>query len=159
MLVAMILMAALLAGAAVLVTLQMGSNRNTELTKTGITALYCAEAGLTAARATVAANQADWNNHLNTKVEPTWLTTGIANDLNGDGVADFKITLEDNFDEPGTDVPNVDADGKIFVVSQCLLYPDTPREVRELVDYTTVSNCYSAQRGGCGGNGNMNAAP
>ncbi len=160
MLVSMILMAALLAGATVLVTLQMSSNRNTELTKTGIKALYCAEAGLTAARAAVAANQADWGTYLGTGNEPSWLATGIANDVNGDGVGpDFRITLADNYDETGTDNPNVDSDGKIFVVSQCLLYADTPREVRELVDYTTVSNCYSAQRGGCGGNGNMNSAP
>lgn len=158
MLVAMILMAALLAGATVLVTLQMSSNRNTELTKTGITALYCAEAGLIAARTAVAENQASWNDALG-QGQPSWLATGIANDLDGDGTADVEIRLEDNFDEPGTDNPNADSDGKIFIVSKCLLYNDTPREVRELVDYTTVSNCYSAQRGGCGGNGNMNAAP
>lgn len=159
MLVAMILMAALLAGAAVLVSLQMGANRNTELTKTGITALYCAEAGLTAARSAVAINQGDWGAYLGTGNQPSWLAN-IANDVNGDNVGpDFRITLEDNFDETGTDVPTVDSDGKIFVVSQCLLYPDTPREVRELVDFTTVSHCYSAQRGGCGGNGNMNSAP
>lgn len=159
MLVTMILMAALLAGAAVLVSLQMGANRNTELTKTGITALYCAEAGLTAARAAVAENQADWGTYLGTGNEPSWLAN-IANDVNGDGNApDFKITLEDNFDEIGTDVPTADSDGKIFVVSRCLLFPDTPREVRELVDYTMVSHCYSSQRGGCGGAGNMNTAP
>lgn len=157
MLVAMILMAALLAGAAVLVSLQMGSNRNTELTKSGITALYCAEAGLTSARAAVAANQADWATFLGTGTSPTWLS-GIVWDVDGDATndPDFEIRLEDNFDEAGTDAPTVDADGKIFVVSKCRLYPDTPREVRELVDYTTISNCYSAQRGGCGGNGNMN---
>ena len=156
MLVAMILMAALLAGATVLVSLQMGSNRNTELTKTGITALYCAEAGLTAARTAVAANQSAWGTFLGTGTEPTWLS-GIPKDVNGDGSGpDFRVTLEDNFDETGTDAPTVDADGKVFVVSKCLLYPDTPREVRELIDFSSITHCYGAQRGGCGGNGNMN---
>lgn len=155
MLVAMILMAALLAGAAVLVSLQMGSNRNTELTKTGITALYCAEAGLTAARSQAAINQATWDAWLGTKTQPTWLA--VDSDVNDDGVTgDFVVTLEDNFDETGTDDPNVDKDKKIFVVSRCTLFPDTPREVRELIDYTQVTHCYGAQRGGCGGNGNMN---
>jgi len=156
MLVAMILMAALLAGAAVLVSLQMGSNRNTELTKTGITALYCAEAGLTAARTQVAMNQATWDAYLGTGTTPSWLAS-IPSDVNGDSVSgDFVVTLEDNFDETGTDDPKVDKDKKIFVVSRCTLFPDTPREVRELIDYTQVTHCYGSQRGGCGGNGNMN---
>lgn len=155
MLVAMILMAALLAGAAVLVSLQLSSNRSTELTKTGITALYCAESGLTASRQVIALNQTDWNNHLGTNIEPSWVGS-VEHDLNGDGVDDFRVTLEDNFDEIGTDVPGTDSDGKIYIVSKCLMYPDTPREVRELVTFTQVTHCYSAQRGGCGGNGNMN---
>lgn len=157
MLVAMILMAALLAGAAVLVSLQLSSNRSTELTKTGITALYCAESGLTASRQVIAINQSDWNNHLGTDIEPSWLGTVDHNiDDDAGNTDDFRVTLEDNFDEIGTDIPGTDSDGKIYVVSRCLMYPDTPREVRELVTFTQVTHCYSAQRGGCGGNGNMN---
>jgi hypothetical protein len=156
MLVAMILMAALLAGATVLVSLQLSSNRSTELTKTGISALYCAEAGLTATRATVAINQAEWGASLGTDVEPSWLSA-VDHDLNDDGSPDFEVLLEDNFDEvAGSDVPGTDSDGKVYIVSRCLMYPDTPREVRELVTFTLVTHCYSAQRGGCGGNGNMN---
>jgi hypothetical protein len=157
MLVAMILMAALLAGAAVLVSLQLSSNRSTELTKTGITALYCAEAGLTATKATVALNQGDWGTYLGTGNQPSWLASpAIDHDIDDDGSDDFTVTLEDNFDETGTDVPGTDADGRIYVVSKCTKYPDTPREVRELITFTQVTHCYSAQRGGCGGNGNMN---
>src|SRR5690606_38938484 len=97
--------------------------------------------------------------YLGTGNEPSWLAS-IAKDVDGDGHGpDFRITLEDNFDEIGTDVPTADSDGKIFIVSRCLLYPDMPREVRELVESTTVSHCYSSQRGGCGGTGNMNTAP
>lgn len=162
MLVTMILMAALLAGAAVLVSLQLSSNRSTELTRTGISALYCAEAGLQATRATVVANQSAWGSNLGTGVEPTFLSA-ISHDVNGDGVGiaaaggDFTVTLEDNDDEQsGSDNQGSDFDGKIYLVSTCNLYPDTPREVRELLSYTTITNCYNAQRGGCGGNGNMN---
>lgn len=160
MLVAMILMAALLAGAAVLVSLQLGSNRSTEMTKNGIKALYCAEAGLTATRATIALQQPLWGAALaSPTVEPTWLST-ISHDIDNDtsNDPDFKVTLEDNFDEipPTPDNQAADSDGKIYIVSRCLIFPDTPREVRELISYTTITHCYSAQRGGCGGNGNTN---
>ena len=160
MLVAMILMAALLAGAAVLVSLQIGSNRSTELTRTGISALYCAEAGLTATRATIAVNQSDWGTYLGQGNEPSWLAA-IDHDVDGDGSADFRITLEDNNDEiPASgEAPTVDSDGKIYIVSRCTKYPDLPREVRELITFTDVTHCYNAQRGGCGGNGNMSSAP
>jgi type II secretory pathway pseudopilin PulG len=156
MLVVMIVMAALLAGAAVLVSLQLGSNRSTELTRTGISALYCAEAGLTASRTVIADNQSTWSSNLGTGTEPSWLTSGVEHDLDGDGSGDFIVTLEDNWDETGTDVPGTDSDGKIFVVSRCIKYPDVPREVRELITFVQITNCYTSQRGGCGGNGNMN---
>ena len=159
MLVAMILMAALLAGAAVLVSLQLSSNRGTEMTRAGISALYCAEAGLTASRSTIAVNQSDWATYLGTGNEPAWLAT-VEHDLDGDNVDDFRITLVDNFDEQsGSDAPAADTDGKIYIVSRCIKYPDTPREVRELITFTEVTHCYNAQRGGCGANGNMNAPP
>ncbi|HEY5923417.1 MAG TPA: hypothetical protein VIV11_17175 [Kofleriaceae bacterium] len=162
MLVAMILMAALLAGAAVLVSLQISSNRSTEMTKTGITALYCAEAGLTATRASIAVNQSEWGDYLGAGTEPTWLAV-INHDIDPTlgGASDFTITLVDNDDEipPTPDAPTVDSDGKIFIVSRCTMFPDTPREVRELVSFTEVTHCYGAQRGGCGANGNMNRAP
>jgi len=159
MLVAMILMAALLAGAAVLVSLQLTSNRGTEMTRTGISALYCAEAGLTASRSTIAINQGDWGTFLGSSAEPTWLST-VEHDLDGDNVDDFTIRLVDNFDEQsGSDAPTADLDGKIYIVSRCTKYPDTPREVRELITFTEVTHCYGSQRGGCGGNGNMVAPP
>jgi hypothetical protein len=155
-------MAALLAGAAVLVSLQLGSSRSTELTRTGISALYCAEAGLTATRATIAANQSAWGTWLGTGNEPTFIQDPtVEHDLNGDTTNDFIVTLEDNFDDipPATQNQNADSDGKIYIVSRCLMYPDTPREVRELISFSSLSHCYGSQRGGCGGNGNMNSAP
>ena len=162
MLVAMILMAALLAGAAVLVSLQISSSRSTDMTRTGITALYCAESGLTATRAAIALNQADWGTWLGTGNEPTWLGV-IDHDLDNDAgnTSDFTITLEDNNDEipPTTEAPTADLDGMIFIVSRCTMFPDTPREVRELISFTEVTHCYGAQRGGCGANGSMVTAP
>jgi hypothetical protein len=156
MLVTMIVISAILAGATVLVSLQLAANRSTDLTRTGISALYCAEAGLTASRSTIAANQTTWADWLGTGNEPSFLTS-INHDVDGDNVADWEVTLEDNFDETsGADDPDADLDSRIFVVSRCIKYPDTPREVRELINYSQLSNCYNSQRGGCGGNGNMN---
>jgi hypothetical protein len=157
MLITMILVAAILAGAAVLVSLQLGSNRSTEVTRTGISALYCAEAGLAATRATIAASQSQWTGNIGTGTEPSWLST-VSHDLDGDNVADFTVWLEDDSDEmpPNPDVPTVDSNNRIFIVSRCTKYPDLPREVRELVGVQQASNCYNSQRGGCAGNGNMN---
>lgn len=159
MLVTMILMSALLAGAAVLVSLQLGANKGTDLTRSGISALYCAEAGLVASRSTISANQATWADHLGTGNEPSWLSP-LDHDIDDDGSDDWTVTLEDNYDETsGGDAPTVDVDNRIYIVSRCTKYPDTPREVRELVFYSQLTNCYSSQRGGCGGNGNMNTQP
>lgn len=158
MLVTVIIMVALLSGAAVLVSLQLGANKGTELTRTGISALYCSEAGLTASRSLIGVNQATWAASLGTGVEPSWLSV-VDHDVDDDGSADWVVTLEDNYDEVGTDVPGTDTDSKIYIVSRCLKYTDTPREVRELVSYAHMSNCYTSQRGGCGGNGNMNQQP
>ena len=168
MLVTMVLISAILAGAAVLISLQMGANRNTEVTRTGITALYCAEAGLAATRATVAANSDVWAGNIGTQVEPTFLAA-VDHDIDNDGTADFYVTLEDDDDDiPAGSASNnttYDWNNKIFIVSRCgtvvsgafvSKYADFPREVRELVSLTTSFNCYNAQRGGCAGNGNFN---
>lgn len=154
MLVSMIVMAALLAGATALVSLQMRSTRGAGMTRSTISAVYCAEAGLVRARATVAANYASWNGSLGQTTEPSWLS-GIDHDVDGDGVADFAITLRDNFDDTPED-PAVDNDLTVYLVSTCTKYPDTPAEVTELVRFNAGGNCYQAQLGGCGGNGNAN---
>ena len=60
MLVTLILMSALLAGAAVLAAMQMSSTRSSDVTRTGMSATYCAEAGLAQARAVIAANYTSW---------------------------------------------------------------------------------------------------
>lgn len=163
MLVTLILIGALLAGGAVLVSLQLASNNSTELARTSMTSLHCAEAGLASARATVKANYTNWSSALAASAggnyaEPSWLSAGIgSHDLDGDGVADFQVWLLDNDDE-GTATNNraVDNDLRVFVVSKCLKYPDTPKQVMELLQFRGGGQCYESQQGGCGGNGNAN---
>ena len=158
MLVTLILVSALIAGGAVLVSMQMSSNRGAEVTNTGMTALYCAEAGLAAARPIVIANYLNWAGNLGINAEPSWLAS-IDHDVDNDGAAanDFTITLKDNDDElSGTNDVSVDQDLRIFVISTCNLFPDTPKQVMELVRYSGGGQKYKAQAGGNAGNGNDN---
>lgn len=163
LLVTMILTGALLAGASVVVLMQMNSNRATDLTRNGLAAIYCAEAGLSAARPVVMANYGQWNPALQYEsvfpgVEPPFLLSGIASHSigsAGDTATDFVITLKDNDDEV-PDNGSADFDLKIFIVSTCVKFPDNPKQVEELVQYTGGGQCYQSQLGGCGGNGNNN---
>ena len=161
MLVTLIIIASLLAGAAVLVSLQINSNRSTDLTRSGMSALYCAEAGLSAARSVVAQNYSQWNATLAAggTTEPSWLASGIgSHDLDGDGVDDFAVYIKDNDDEqsPLSNDLTHDNDLQVFVVSTCIKYPDTPKAVTELILYNGGTGCYPWQIGGCGGDGNGN---
>ncbi|MBV8755996.1 MAG: hypothetical protein JO257_01895 [Deltaproteobacteria bacterium] len=160
MLVTMILVAALLAGAAVIAAMQMASTRGSDVTRTGMSAVYCAEAGLSAARPVVASNYASWAGTFytsGTPTEPTWLSTGIgSHDLDGDGNADFMVYIKDNDDEIGTNNPAVDNDLRIFIVSRCIKYGETIKEVEELVTYSGGGTCYHSQSGNCFGNNNAN---
>jgi hypothetical protein len=157
MMVTMIVVTSLLAGSSILVGMQMSSNRSNDLARSSMSAMYCAEAGLVAARSAVYSNYAQWNAALAAGTEPSWMA-GVNHDIDGDGVADFTITLKDNDDElpPLANDPTHDNDLKVFVVSTCTKYPDTPKQVMELVQYTGSGNCYQSQQGGCGGNGNGN---
>lgn len=154
MLVTLIIIASLLAGAAVIVSMQVSSTRSSDLTRSGMAALYCAEAGLTATRTTIAANRVNWLSNIGTGVEPLWLAA-IDHDLDDpvDNVADFVVTLEDDDDD--TD-PSTDINERIFIVSRCIKYTDTPKVVKELIEYIPVANCYPSQEGGCNGRGNAN---
>ena len=162
MLVTMIVIGALLAGGAVLVSVQMASNRSMDLTRSGMSALYCAEAGLSAARPVVANNYSQWATSLAASAggdlsEPGWLAAGIgSHDLDG-GADDFRVYIKDNGDEgTGVNDPAVDADLQIYIVVDCLRYPDTPKEVSELVLYNGAVPCFPGQQGGCDGDGNQN---
>jgi len=157
MLVTLIVIGALLAGGAVLVSLQVASNRSSDLTRSGTSALYCAEAGLTAARPFVAQNYLQWNAALLAGTEPTWLSTPLgAHSIDGDAIADYQISLRDNDDEvsPIANDLTHDNDQTIYIVSKCIKFPDTEKEVVELVTYTGTTGCLKTQQGGCGGDGN-----
>jgi hypothetical protein len=154
MLVTLIVVAALLGGAAVLTSLHIMSTRNVGLTNSQTSALYCAEAGLSTVRATVAASYPLWNDAFASGTEPSWLLA-IDHDVDGDSVGDFEIRLRDNADDTGNDLTR-DNDLMVFIVSTCTKYPDTPVEVTELVRSNGGGNCYQSQYGGCGGNANAN---
>ena len=164
MLVTMIVISALLAGAAVLVSMQMSSNKSTDLERNGLASLYCAEAGLVAAHNTVVNNYSMWAGSLCTTADalcsqPTWLSNAyFSHDLDGDGTDDFEVYLRDNDDEvpPTANDLTTDIDNRIFIVSRCKKYPDTPKEVEELILYTPQATCYQGQQGGCNGRGNNN---
>ena len=162
MLVTMIVVTALLAGTVVLVSMQMSSTRSASITADKTASLYCAEAGLTAARPIVATNYGSWATALamsngDDLSEPPWLAAGIgSHDLDGDTVADFSVYLLDNDDEVPTTDRAADSDLKVFIVARCNKYPDTPQEIRELVLFNGATQCYPWQLGGCGNDGNTN---
>jgi len=158
MLVTMVVTASLLAGAALLVSMQLMSTRGAALTSTGIELSNCAEAGIVAARPVVLANYARWSGALGTGTEPAWLASAFSHDLDGDGKADFVITLVDDDDElpPLPNDRTVDNNNRIFIVSQCIKNVELHKQIEELVQYSGGGTCYQAQAGGCGGNGNAN---
>jgi hypothetical protein len=157
MLVTMIIVAALLGGAAVLASVTIKATRGSEMTRKSMTALYCAESGIAVARDAVASNYAAWNASLGETVEPAWLA-GIEHDIDGDGNDDFMITLRDNDDEATNQDLTRDNDLSIYVVSTCTKDPEIATSVVELVRYNGGGNCYQSQLGGCGGNNNANSA-
>ena len=154
LLVTMIIVSALLAGAAVLVHMQMKSSRGAEMSRTMTSALHCAEAGLTAARPVVMTSYPQWNASLGMTVEPAWLAS-VNHDIDGDNAADFRITLKDNDDDTPNDLTR-DNDLTVYVLSTCIKYPDVYTQVAELVRFNGGGNCYQSQLGGCGGNNNAN---
>jgi type II secretory pathway component PulK len=158
MLVTLLLITALLSGAAILVSTQLSANRSTELVRSSTWSSYCAEAGLSAARPVVMANYPQWAGSLGTGVEPSWIASAIDHDLDGDGAADFAITLKDNDDETAPAPNNLarDNDLRIFIISRCFKYREVPKEVAELVQFSGGGTCYQSQQGGCASNGNSN---
>jgi hypothetical protein len=171
MLVTLIIISSLLAGAVVLVSMQLASSRSQDLSRSSTTALYCAEAGLHAARLAVGtANSTDLDAAVaasagGTTTEPTWLSTAINvngdHDVNGDNAGpDFHVYLKDNDDEVVNGVANNladDIDNKVWIVSVCDLYPETPQSISELISIPAASGTmYDWQAGGAFGNNNYN---
>ena len=118
MLVTMIIVLALMSGLAVLSAVTMASSRSADSSRMSNLALHCADAGLATARGAAAANYMGWNAALAAGTEPSWFAS-LPKDLDGDGAADFVLTLVDNDDEGD---PTVDSDLTVFVVSTCTKY-------------------------------------
>jgi hypothetical protein len=165
MMFTMIVVTALMAGAGVLISLQLSSTRTTEITRTRVTGQGCAEAGVTSARAVLPANYASWASALAACgagpypcAEPAWLYAAIgSHDLDGDLVDDFEVYIKDDDDEiSGPNDPTVDSNLRVFVVSRCIKYPDNPISVSELVVMSAGGTSYTSQQGGGTGNGNSN---
>lgn len=131
MVIAMVAIASMLTTAAVLARMQTGSTRATDVHRSTLAGLYCAESGLAAVRDTVLANVGAWNGSLGTGIEPSWLAI-VDHDLDNDGTDDFTVALRDNDDEAANDL-TVDSDATIFIVSTCVQYPDNSTQVTELV--------------------------
>lgn len=166
MLVTLIVIAALLAGGAILVHMEVGSTRSADVTRMGMSALYCAEAGLAAATPVVAQNYTQWGGALAMSgsstpddSEPSWLASGFNHDLDGDGVADVAVYIKDNDDEPPPGINDLtkDNDLAVYVVSRCIKYANAPQEVEELVRMSFGNGCNIKQQGNCNNanNGDM----
>ena len=132
--------------------LTLADTRGVQAIDESRSSLFCAEAGLAGARDYVASHVASWPSMLDASASndpPGYTVTG---DLDGDGVADWRVTLADNDDEFPTNDTTVDTDGLVYMVSTCLAHPDTPREITALVSVGGGGTNYRTQQGAGGGN-------
>jgi len=154
-----LILVALLAGGAIALYVQVLDVRSTGLVRQSRTSLYCAEAGLAAARRLVADNMQDWTLILDADPgnNPVWYP--VTGDLDADGVDDYVVTVRDNDDEasPVDNDPTVDLDQRVFVVSACVSNADVPRELTEMLSFSGAGHLYRNQAGqGAGNTGNVN---
>lgn len=159
MLLVATLLVALLAGGAVALYVQLQGTKSAGLVKASKSSLFCAEAGVIAARQTLALNYSSWPVLLdgNASNDPTWYP--ISGDLDGDGVLDYEVTIKDNDDEvpPAPDNPLVDSDHRVFAIGKCLKSADVSRNVTELLIVGGGGYVYRNQAGGGAWNtGNQN---
>ncbi len=168
LMVTLIIITSLMAGASVVVALQLQGSRGTNLTRSGMTSEYCAEAGAERAAPIVASSYNAWAASLcGSAIEAgcvpaspaaeVALFSGINHDIDGDGVADFVLYLRDDQDEPGTAQDyKTDRNTRVYIVSTCIKYPDTPRQVKELIQLPDPGSNYASQQGGEWSNNNVN---
>ena len=157
--VTLIMVTALLAGGALAMYMQLADTRGAQYVTESRGALFCAEAGLSAGRPYVSLNVASWPLMLDGDPGNDPEGYPIEGDLDGDGVADFRVEITDNDDElpPVENDPDLDIDATIFMVSTCLKYPDTPRQVLEMISFSGGGTNYRNQSGqGAGGTNNAN---
>ena len=156
MLVVTTILVALLAGGGVALYVQLQSTRTAGLAKGARTSLYCAEAGLNAARSQMTNQQSLWPDLIDsdTSNDPSWYP--LTGDYDGDGVNDYEVRLVDNDDEVPSNT-NLDSDGRHFLVSTCIQDNDFPRTVSELIEASNSGYNYrNVSGGGPGNTGNQN---
>jgi hypothetical protein len=73
-------------------------------------------------------------------------------DVEPTGLEDWQVTILDNDDELPTPDPTVDNDLRIYIEAECLMHPEQPRRIRELVYYAGPLQHIKTQAGGAGGN-------
>lgn len=159
MLLVAAILAALLAGGGIALYLQLQNTRSAAIVKSSRESLYCAEAGIAAGQSVLTAQFALWSTLIDADPDndPAWYP--VTGDVDGDGVADYEVTIKDNDDEvaPTAADPTVDRDSKVFMTSRCLQNPEVPRYVMQLVDVAASGHNYRNQSGGGAGNtGNQN---
>ncbi len=159
MLLVATILVALLAGGGVALYIQLQSTKSAGLVKSARSSLFCAEAGLAAARPIIARNHAGWADVLDEdpRNDPDWYP--ITGDIDDDGTPDFEVTIRDNDDErlPSANNTAVDIDRRVFAVARCTKNADVTREVSELIVVASGRHVYRNQDGGGGfNNGNQN---
>jgi hypothetical protein len=144
----LVVLTALLAAGAVSVYLQLGNTRAVGMVRSSRVSTYCAEAGLASARSLLLNNYTAWNDILDpAKDDPSWYgPDGIhgeaGDDADGD---DWVVTISDNDDEFPTPDPTHDNDLKILVHARCLMDPETPREIVEMIEYSARPDDYEGR--------------
>ena len=153
------ILAALLGIAAVGLSLQLNSTKSTTLIKESREALFCAEAGLAAGRNVITTNRSDWNDVLAGNAISWYSNTdpkGFTGDADNDGVGgDYWVTIEDDGEADGDKA--VDSNDTIIVKSTCVLFPNSPASVIEVISLRGIGHAYRSQSGqGSGNTGNAN---
>ena len=178
--VVMVILVALFAGGGVALYLQLSSTRQAGLVQFSRAALFCSEAGLQAARKLILCQYqqtGNWSNLLDPDAAaPAWypevdpairtahladvtLPTGVDTfhalmGEAGDDMAndDWLVWVTDDDDEyTGANDPLVDNNLRIIIHSRCIMFPDQPREVIEVVRGAPNPTQYEDKRKGSQG--------
>ena len=156
MMVVMIVTTSLLIAGGLAVRMSASESKSTSYLSSSRRALYCAEAGLAATRATLGAGYTSWNGWLDGTNTAGYPLQGYIDHTQTAGAFDWQVTIRDNDDEL-VPVPTQDSDQSVFVLSTCLAFPETPRTVGELVSFTGGGVSYRNQSGqGASNTGNNN---
>ncbi len=152
MVLVLTVLAALLAGGAVALMLQVNATKSSGITAANRRALFCAEAGLAAARTYMVLNSSGWDLMLDADASNDPSGYPVTADIDGDGTDDVEVTIRDDDDD--TD-PTSDVNGRVFLVSKCTKYPTYEAEVLEFIDVaSSAANCTNRlQKGGCDAKG------